>query len=132
MTSVDAFVVRCGAVTFRNLDRLVAQWHQTLDQDWYRASEAVRQHVISSGRGGVWWDARKRAKVAAKRSVWQECGDAAVKRSGEWGAAWQAIRDAAGAVVVRDLISTDDFGILVGPWEKVVCSIDDLKESDDA
>ena len=34
--------------------------------------------------------------------------------------AWDAVRDAAGALVVRDLIATDHYDILTRPWREVI------------
>jgi hypothetical protein len=57
------------------------------------------------------WDAAWGAAWAAARgAAW----DAA------WGAAWAAARGAAVALLVRDLITPDQFRTLYGPWQNVI------------
>src|SRR3990167_9574055 len=56
--------------------------------------------------------------AAARAAAWDAARDAA--RAAAWGAAWAAAgaaaRDAAWALVVRDLISQEHFDALYGPW----------------
>ena len=41
-------------------------------------------------------------------------------RSAAWGAAWRAAADAVVALVVRDLITPEQFDVLYGPWASVM------------
>ena len=73
------------------------------------------------------WDAaRYAARDAAWYAAWYAAGDAAryAARDAAWYAAWDAARAAAGyavnALVVRDLITTEQFDILYGPWKAVM------------
>ena len=61
------------------------------------------------------WDA---ARDAALGAAWDAAWDAA--RGAALGAAWGAAWDAACALVVRDLISEEDFDLLYGPWKIVM------------
>ena len=57
--------------------------------------------------GDAAWD-------AARDAAWDAARDAAGTAAGA------AARDAAGVLVVRDLISTEHFDLLYGPWRKVI------------
>lgn len=65
--------------------------------------------------GAAAWD-------AAGAAAWDAAGDAARVAAGDaaWVAAWAAAWVAARALVVRDLITEEQFGILYGPWQSVV------------
>jgi hypothetical protein len=62
--------------------------------------------------------ARATAKDAAWAAAWDDAGDAAWATA--WAAAGAAAGDAALAVVVRDLITPEQYALLVGPWESVM------------
>jgi hypothetical protein len=63
---------------------------------------------------------------AARRAARDAARDAAqrVARDAVWDAAWDAARDAAGdaagALLVRDLITAEQFDLLYGPWKSVM------------
>ena len=61
------------------------------------------------------WDAaRGAARDAARGAAWRAAWDAA------WGAAWGAARDAAFALISKDLITPEQFNTLYDPWRKVM------------
>lgn len=55
---------------------------------------------------------------AAWVAAWVAARSAA--REAAWDAAWGAAWDAAGALVVRDLITTEDYDTLTLPWRQIV------------
>lgn len=83
---------------------------------------AAREAAWVAVRVAVWDAARDAAWVAA----WDAARDAA--REAAWVAAWAtardavraAARDAAVALVVRDLISKEHYDLLTGPWAQVI------------
>ena len=66
--------------------------------------------------------ARDAAWGAAWDAVWDAAGDAArgAVLDAAWDAAWDAVWDAAGALVVRDLITTDHYDTLTRAWRTVI------------
>ena len=83
----------CGAARDAALD---AAWDAARDAAW----SAARDAALGGARGGAWggaWDAVWEATCAA------------------WDAAWSAV-----ALVVRDLITTEDYDTLTRPWREVI------------
>jgi len=62
--------------------------------------------------------ARGAAWNAARNAAWNAAWDAAWNAA--WDAAWDAAKDAALALLVRDLISPEQFDILYGPWASIM------------
>lgn len=87
-------IERAKHLTEDEARRLGAAWVAAWDAAWYAAGYAAREA------------AREAARVAARYASWYAAGDAA----------W----DAACALVVRDLITDEQFHILAGPWEQVM------------
>ena len=91
-------------------------WYAARDAAWYAA----------------WYAARDAAWVAARDAAWYAAWDAArdAARDAAWDAAWYAARDAAGgiagALVVRDLITTEQFEILTAPMRSAGINFDTL------
>jgi hypothetical protein len=87
------------------------------------ADEAAR---LCAARNAAWdaaWDAAwNAARNAARNAAGDAAGDAA------WDAAWDAARDAAAALVVRDLITPEQFDLLYGPWASVFGVADERTE----
>jgi len=126
---VVALIERCGRLTYDDAVALLAAWRAVRgavrgaawgsaggsagDAAWHAARHAARD----AARNAAWvaarhaaWDA---ARVAARNAAWVAAGDAA----GD--AARDAARNAALALVVRDLITPEEFEVLYGPWRKV-------------
>ena len=61
------------------------------------------------------WDAARAAARAAARPAAREAA-----RDAAWDPAWPAARDAAWALIVRDLITPDQFDTLTRPWVQVI------------
>ncbi len=99
---VEAHIEKCKTVTPEQVDRLNA----AVDAAW----------------GAVW----NAARDAAWDAVWNAARDAAVDAAWDavWNAARTAARDAAGnsalALLVRDLITPEQFDVLYGPWASVM------------
>ena len=64
--------------------------------------------------------------IAAQRVEWYAAWRAARDAGwyagwyAEWDAAWAAARDAAGALVVRDLLTAEDYDTLTRPWREAI------------
>lgn len=91
---VVALIERCRSLTTEEGRRLDAAW-DAWDAAW-----------------GAWdaWDAWDAAWNAARNAA----------RNAAWGAAWNAAWAAAPALLTRDLISTEHFDLLYGPWREVM------------
>jgi hypothetical protein len=107
--AVAGIIDRAGRLTFDEVQKLNAAWGAARD----------------AARGAAWdaawnaaWDA---AWGAARDAAWGAARDAA--RGAAWdaarGAAWD-VGDAVLAVVTRDIISTEQFDRLYGPWAKII------------
>lgn len=88
---VAAIIDRAGRLTKDEVGRL--------------AAKNPRQ---DAARGAATWCA---AKNAARLAAWY---------AAKWYAAKNAARDAAMATLTRDLISTEDYDALTGPWRSVI------------
>ena len=98
----------------------------------------VRDDAMDDARRTAWgaaWGASWGAvRGTAREAAWDAAGDAvrdAVRdaaREAAWGAAWaaawaavwDAVRGAARALVVRDLIATEDYNTLTRAWRTVI------------
>ena len=94
---VEALIERARDLTPNEFERLNAAWDSARRAAWVAVWNAA-------------WDA---ARDAAGDAAWDAAWDAARD------AAWDAARDAARALVVRDLITEDQYRILVQPWASV-------------
>ena len=84
-------------------------------------SGATQQQIVDLA--AAWAAARDAAWAAAGAAVWAAAGDAVWDAAGA--AARDAARDAAGALTIRDLISTNGYtqahyDLLTGPWRQVM------------
>ena len=78
--------------------------------------ERARHLTVDEIRRLVYaWDA---ARVAARAAAWDAARAAALRAA--WDAAWEAAWDAAIALLVRDLITPEQFDLLYGPWASVM------------
>ena len=105
-----ALIGRARRLTADELDSLAAAW----DAAWDAAWAAARAAAWAAARAAAWdaaWDA---AWVAVRVAAWDAAWDAA--RVAAWAAAW----DAARALVVRDLITTDQYDTLTRTWREVI------------
>ena len=96
--AVAALIERCKTTTFDEGRR------------WAAARDAARAAAWAAARDATWDAARAAAWAAAWDAAW------AAARA----AAGDAAGDAAGALVVRDLISPEQFDLLYGPWKEVM------------
>ena len=76
------------------------------DAAWAAAGAAVRDAAGAAARD------------AAGAAAWDAAWDAA--RDAARAAVWDAVRDAVFGLAMRDLISKKHFGVLYGPWKKVI------------
>lgn len=93
---VAALIARAGKLTASEAEKLAFAW------------EAARVDARDAARDAAWnatWDA---ARNAACDAVWDAAWDTA------------AAKDAALALVVRDLISKEHYDQLTGPWMQVI------------
>ena len=94
--------------------------------------DAARSTALVVARGAdfdaawsaAWSAARGAAKVASRRAVWDAAGDAAGIVAGN------AAGDAVLALLVRDLITTEQFDVLTAPIQAAGIDFNALTESD--
>ncbi len=98
--AVASLIARCRAATDEEILSLSATW-------WHDS--------WSAARNAAWYAAQGAARGAARDAVWDAVWDAAWNAPAQ-GAAW----DAAQALVVRDLITPEQFDILCGSWRSVM------------
>jgi hypothetical protein len=99
-----------------------AAWYAARDATWYAARDAAWNATWYATRDAAWDAARDAAWDAAWYAAWDAAGDAAryAARDATRDAAWDAARDAALALLVKDLITPEQFEILYGPWRSVM------------
>ena len=105
--AVVAHIERCWTITADQAQRLSAAWDAVRPAAWGAARDAARDAAWSAA-----WDAVRSAVQPAVRP-----------------AAWSAAWDAALALVVRDLIPSEQFDILYGPWASVFGVADERTEA---
>jgi hypothetical protein len=81
------------------------------DADRVAHNEAARAAAVT-GRRKEYWAARRAASAA-----WQHARQGTV---GPWLSVGVAVADAAGALVVEDLLSARTFDMLFGPWQQAI------------
>ena len=96
--AVADLIERARHLTVDEIRRLAAAWEAAWDASRDAAWVAAREA------------ARDAARDAAREAAWDASRDAA------WVAAW----DAAIALLVRDLITPEQFDLLYGPWASVM------------
>ena len=120
--AVAAQIERTSRLTPDEIRRLAAAW----DAAWYAAGAVARYAARDAA-----WDAagavagavaRYAARDAARDAAWDAAGYAArdAARDAAGYAAGDAAWDAAGALVVRDLITAEQFEVLYGPWRSAI------------
>jgi hypothetical protein len=92
---VAALIDRAGRLTSEEAKALDAAWDAARD---------VATHA-------AWAAAWRGSRLAARNVAWHAA------RSATGNVAWHAARNAASALVVRDLITPEQFDTLYGPWE---------------
>jgi hypothetical protein len=95
---VAALIARTRLLTYEEAQKMGAAW----DAAWDAAWGAVRDAAWDAAWGAV----RGAARDAARGAAW----DAA------WGAAWGAAWDAALSTMVKDLITPEQYELLMAPW----------------
>ena len=114
--AVAALIKRCRTMTYDEAEQLFAARSAARSAAWSAAGSAARYaawYAAGSAAGSAAWDA---AWSAARYAAWDAAGSAA------WSAAGEAARDAAGALMVKDLITPEQFDLLYGPWASVMGS----------
>ena len=92
---IEALIKKIGTVTTEEARALAAAWNAWDAWDaWAAAWAAVRNDALDVALDAAWNDA--------------------------WNDAWAAAWDAVLALMVRDLISGDQFDVLYGPWASVM------------
>ena len=103
---VAAIIERASRLTPDEVRRLSAARDAAWDAAWAAAWAAAWDAA---------WDA---ARDAAWDAAWGAARDAAWTAA--WGAAWTAAWGAAWAALTRDLITTEQYDTLMGPWRLVI------------
>ena len=103
---VVAILERTGQLTAKEVERLSAAW------------VVARVAAREAARIAAWEAARKTSRDAAWNAAWEATREAT--RGDARGTARAVSRDAAVATLSRDLISTEDYNVLVAPWLAVM------------
>ena len=130
--AVAALIKRCRTMTYDEAEQLSAAGNAAGDAArdaagdaagyaagyaaTYAAWDAAGDAARSAARSAAWSAARYAAWDAARSAAWDAAWDAA------WAAAWSAARSAAWALMVKDLITPEQFDLLYGPWALVMGS----------
>lgn len=116
---VAAFIERCQTLTTDDLVRLSAAWKTMWNDDvlwagWEASHDAAWRGARDFARAAAWFAAWKASWQGVPDEAWNGIPDEA------WPAARDAARDAALGLLVRDLITPEQFEILYGPWASVM------------
>lgn len=95
---VETLLKRIATLTEDEVAALDAAWHAAPATGWYAAYSAAFDAASHDTRDAAW------------NAAWHALGVAA----------WDAAVDAAAALVVRDLITAEQFDALTGPWVSVI------------
>jgi hypothetical protein len=132
--AVATLIERCRTLTYdeaRQLDAArsaawSAAWYAAGAAAWY-AAEAAAWDAAGGAAWAAAWDAARSAarsaagdaaRSAARSAAWYAAGDAA--RAAARVAAGYAAGDAARALMVKDLITPEQFDLLHGPWASMM------------
>jgi hypothetical protein len=107
---VAALIDRARRLTPEENEALAAAWDAARHAARYAAWDAA----WNAARVAAWNAAKVAAWAAARNVAWHAARSATEK------AAWVAARNAASALVVRDLITLEQFDVLYGPWRDVI------------
>lgn len=111
---VAALIDRAGKLTVGETEKLAAARDAARDAPWYdtlhAACVAAQAAARDAARAAAWDAARVAAWAAARVAAWDATRVAA----------WDAARGAALALVVRDLITKEQYSLLTGPWAQVI------------
>jgi len=130
--AVAALIKRCRTMTYDEAEQLFAARYAARSAAWSAAGYATGDAAWDAARSAAWsaaWDAAgsaaryatgDAARDAARYAAWSAVGYAATYAAGE--AARDAARYAAWALMVKDLITPEQFDLLYGPWASVMGS----------
>lgn len=109
---VAALIARAGKLTVGETEKLaaarVASQDATCADDWEAAWDTAR------------YAARDAVRSSVRFTPWEAASPRSTARYAARCAAWDAARFAVLALVVRDLISTEHYDLLTGPWAQVI------------
>lgn len=112
--AVDRLLERAGAMTFEEAaDLYRAQAARLLIQGSEAERRALAQARRAAKKAGLTTEFEHARHAAA--AAWRH---ALPEQQGPWLLVGQAIADAAGALVVGDLLEDRAFKVLVGPWRQ--------------
>jgi hypothetical protein len=104
---IEAIIERLRAATLEQVKALGEARHGAQNETWGEAWNAARIKVCDEE-----WS---RACEAAHEAVFEAARD-----NKEWSGAWYGARDAIMAIMVRDLITPNQFDLLYAPWAWVI------------
>lgn len=103
---------------FRRARSITTDDFNALSAAWDAARESATLAARVAARVAAWDAARETAREAAWDAAWDAACDAAINSA--WVAAWVASRDAACALIVKDLISDRNYDILTNNWVEAI------------
>lgn len=113
---VVALIVRAGRLTAAELRSLAAAGDAAAGATRKAARIAAWSAAVDAARDAAW----RAAVDAVGHAVWNAVEDAVANAvaNAVWNAVWNAMEDVVLALLARDLITTEQFETLYGPWRK--------------
>ena len=99
---IEAVIERLKTMTADEIEALAAAW------------DAARTVAWDAARTAAWYDVRYDVRDATWGAAWYDV------RYDVRDATWGAVRDAILALLVKDLITPEQFDLLYGPWKQVM------------
>ncbi|AGY47119.1 hypothetical protein CN1A_10 [Clavibacter phage CN1A] len=109
-----ALLERFTTLTADDCDKLAAARAAARSDAWGAARDAARDAAWGAARPAA-WDAAWDAVLPAARAVAR-----AAARPDAWDAAWAVVREVAWALFARDLLDTEQYDLLTGPWRRSI------------
>jgi hypothetical protein len=116
---IEGLVAQIKAITLEQAKALSKAYHvsrrwSSLDEEWYSTRNSMRDSM-----DGVEWDeARSRARSIAQEAM--RGVELAETQEAMQGMALIAAQEAILVLLVRDIITPDQFELFYGPWASVV------------
>ena len=119
---VAAFISSIRAITGSAAERLALAWDAARDA----TRDATRDAARDAAWAATWYAVWDAVRYATRDAAWDATRDAAwaatwyATRDAVRDATWNAARDATLALLVRDLITTEQYDTLTRPWASVI------------
>ena len=115
---VAALISSIPAITGTTANRVALARNVVSDAARDAARDAAWYAAWDAARDAAWYAARDAARYAAWHAAWDAARDAV--RDAARDATWDAARNAVLALLVRDIITTEDYDALTRPWRTAI------------